>query len=156
MENMKHVTGLCALVLALAACAPLSIYYKPGVSLARLEADETQCRVRALRDVPVANRTYQEPTRYIPPRRYCDPSGACEYEPAEWIPGRIVTVDVNAELRARVTRQCMGARGYSPVDIPQCPVGIVAEGRTTTLPRLSAKSCVIRNPDGTFLIVDQA
>ncbi len=143
-----------ALALSLVtACAPLDIYYKPGVSVALLNKETTACEIAALRDAPVANETRQEPPQFIPPRRYCNKNGDCYREPGYWLPGRIYTVDVNAGLRKRVETQCMAQKGFSPVEIPQCPAGIKATGVTTVLPTLSDKSCFVRTEDKTVQIV---
>jgi len=140
----------------LAGCAPLSIYYKPGVTVAMMERDTHACAVASLRDVPVNTQIRRTPARYIPGRRVCDAAGACTTTEGYYIPGEIYTVDVNKRLRAQVENQCMADRGYAPVSIPPCPDGVARAApaaQTTVLPALSAQSCVIRNSDGSFQIV---
>jgi hypothetical protein len=139
----------------LTSCAPLDIYYKPGVSVARLTQQTTACEVAALRDAPVANETRQDPPQYVPPRKYCNSNGDCYREPGYWLQGRIYTVDTNAGLRNRVETQCMANKGFTPVQIPVCPAGIKSTGATTVLPNLTKTSCVIRNKDGTVQIVNR-
>jgi hypothetical protein len=142
--------------LVLIGCLPVSTYYAEGVSVDRLNSDDLQCDVRALRDAPVANQTRQSPPRYIS-RQVCNPTGACR-DRGSWVPGEIYAVDVNAGLRQRVKLQCMAERGYRPVEIPACPPGVAQAappGATTTLPRLGPQSCAIRNPDGSIFIVTQ-
>ncbi len=146
---------LFPLLLGLAACGPLSIYYKPGASVARMQTDQTNCEVSALKDAPVANQVRQRPPIYIPGNQVCNASG-CYYTPGYWIDGGIYTVDVNADLRSRVLTQCMARRGYRPVDIPPCPSSVASQvppAQTQTLPTLSERSCSIRNKDGSWQIV---
>lgn len=145
-----------ALAVALSACAPLNTYYREGAPVKALVADETACQVDALAKAPVANEIRREPPYYVRERRVCKHNGNCSYTGGYWIPGEVYTVDVNAPLRTKVERQCMAAKGYSPVEIPVCPPRIeraAPKGSTTILPRLSEGSCVIRNEDGSFQIV---
>lgn len=142
------------LMFLLGACAPMEIYYRPGASVAKLSADNIDCEVKALAAAPVALERIQDPPQYVGPRKECDAAGNCVYEPGYWDPGHVFTVDVNRDLRQRVERQCMATRGYAPVSIPQCPAGITVQGRQQVLPKLSDKSCVIRDDDR-FLIVER-
>lgn len=147
--------GPAALVLLLGACAPLSIYYKPGAEVTRLQTDTTACEVQALKDAPVATQIRQNPPVFYPGRVYCDGAGRCWRGEPYWLEGSIYTVDVNADLRRRVTDQCMAGKGYTPARVPLCPVGVtVPPGRTDVLPPLSPNSCAIKNADGSFRIVD--
>ena len=154
---MRPIVALY-LCLCVIACAPLSIYHKPGVSVSRMQSDQLACEVRALKDAPVANRVRQEPPRFIPARRICDGAGHCTVRHGYWLPGRVYTVDVNADLRKRVETSCMAARGYSPVSIPPCPQSVADAApvaATRTLPTLAPNSCAIRNDDGSFQIVNR-
>lgn len=140
----------------LAACLPLDLYYREGVSVARMQADQTQCEVRALRDAPVASQIRRRPPVYVPPERVCDAQANCVTRPGYWVEGEIFTVDVNADLRARVADQCMIARGYRATTIPACPQSVAnaaPPAATRILPPLSGNSCVIRNRGGTWQIV---
>ena len=144
--------------LALAACAPLNTYYKPGASVAMVDRQTTQCQVDALAKVPVALQTLRTPPRFVPPRQICRSDGRCYTRTGYFEPGQTYTVDPGADLRKRVETQCMADAGFAPVSIPQCPAGIAKSapvGRTTALPALNVKSCVIRNGDGSFQIVTQ-
>ncbi|MCB1343544.1 MAG: hypothetical protein KDK24_21260 [Pseudooceanicola sp.] len=152
---MKRAIPLVSL-LVLAACEPLSIYYRPGVTVAKLETDRTACEVSALRDVPVNKELRERPPILIPGETFCNAAGACVTRPDRWVSGGFYTIDTNRELRLRVTDQCMAKKGYQPVSIPRCE-GAVAQsapaGRTTVLPRLDTNSCAILNRDGTWQIV---
>lgn len=145
-----------ALLPVLSGCLPLSTYYAEGVSFAQFERDTTQCDVRALRDAPVATKVRQGPPHYIT-RRHCNRHGHCVNR-GVWVPGDIYSVDMNADLRARVKSQCMGGLGYRPVEIPACPQGVARAappGPSATLPRLNGRSCAIKTGDGRFRIVTQ-
>ncbi|AXI46789.1 hypothetical protein C1J03_12595 [Sulfitobacter sp. SK012] len=147
---------LLPLILALGSCAPLAIYYKPGVPVARLQADTNTCAVSALQSVPVNTQIFQDPPRYIPGRRRCNGAGNCTTRGGYYVSGQIYSVDVNEKLRRQTRDQCMAAKGYAPVSIPPCPDNIARAappGATTTLPPLDERSCVIRNKDGSYQIV---
>ena len=154
---MSRISNCSAILLAgmLAACAPLSIYYRPGVPVDVLKQDTLQCEVKALRQAPVANQIRRSPPVFVPPRQICNGT-TCHTRPGHWIPGNIYTVDVNSPLRKRIERACMADRGYVPAEIPACSPGVAKTGRgpaTSRLPALKEDSCFIRNDDGSFRIV---
>lgn len=152
---MKKTAPSLALLVLLTACGPLSIFYKPGASVARMQSDQTNCEVDALKKAPVANQVRQRPPIYIPGNRFCNENG-CYTAPGYWVDGGIYTVDVNADLRGRVLAQCMAQKGYRPVEIPACPSSVassVPPAQTTKLPTLTQNSCAIRNRDGSWQIV---
>ena len=153
MGYMRVFSVLTAVTLALSACAPLTIYHKAGVPVARLQSDELTCKTQALRDAPVANQVQQSPPVYVPPRRSCNSSGVCTTYGGYWRPGQIYTVDTNKALRTRLEDSCMADRGYTPVQIPRCDPGVTASAVTTVLPPLTPRSCAIKNEDGSFAIV---
>jgi hypothetical protein len=158
MAGMKQILVILA-AMALSACVPLSIYYRDGVSVAKMEKDTTECQVKALRDVPVSTQIRRGAPIFYPGRRICDSSGKCYYEAGYYAPGPIYSVDPNEGLRASVESQCMADRGYTPVSIPTCPNNIsktAPAGVTTQLPRLTPSSCVIRNSGGSWQIVSRA
>ncbi|TDK44981.1 hypothetical protein [Antarcticimicrobium luteum] len=153
---MRRCVLLLGLGLVLSACAPMELYYRPGVSVARMQADTTRCEVRALREAPAAPQLRQYPPRFVPGRRLCNAQGDCWVRPGHWVEGPVYTVDVNAGLRGRVMALCMAEKGYDPVSLPVCPAEVrqtVPPGATTVLPRLTQDACVIRNQDGTWQIV---
>lgn len=141
---------------ALMSCAPVEMYYQPGVSVAKLVDDELTCDVSALRDAPVTKVRQQAAPVFIPPRRYCDSNGHCWTEGGYWEPGMVYTVDVNRNLRARLAQNCMAKRGYTQVSLPQCDPGVSAPGPTQVLPRLTESTCALRNRDGSLSIVQTA
>lgn len=149
-----HRMIACLCLISLTGCLPVSTYYAEGVTQSRLARDTTACDVQALRDAPVANQTRQQPPRYVP-RRVCDPKGNCYDRGGHWVQGAIYTVDVNAELRARVKGLCMADRGYRPVELPACPQGVAKAapaGPSPVLPALTGNSCAIRTNDGLRIV----
>jgi hypothetical protein len=151
----QMILPLCAAAL-LAGCAPMSIYYRPGVSVARMQQDSTRCDVEALRQAPVATQIRQAPPTYIPGPRVCNQDGECWTRPGYWMSGEVYSYDANANLRDRVKQLCMAEKGYSPISLPACPAEIKSTtppGVTTVLPPLTAQACVIRNKDGSWQIV---
>ncbi len=152
---MGPLIRIVAAGLALAGCAPLAIYHRPGVSVSRMQTDTTNCAVAALKDAPVANQIRRDPPIYIPGRRYCGGAG-CYYGPGYWVGGGIYTVDVNQDLRNRVRDMCMAQKGYQPVSLRRCSDAVargVPRAATRTLPALAPNSCAIPYRDGTWQIV---
>ena len=150
--------ALISAPLVLLGCASLDTYYKPGASVALLNRDTTACEVKALRDVPASTITRRKPPVFVPGRRSCDSDGNCVDTPGYYLPGGFETFDPNEGLRLRVERQCMADKGYAPVSIPACPDSVaraVPPRATSRLPQLSDASCVIRNSDGSFQIVNR-
>ncbi|GAB4534102.1 MAG: hypothetical protein Tsb0024_03720 [Ruegeria sp.] len=153
---MKTVLTTCLILLAVAACGPLSMYYREGASVTRMQADTTECQVSALKEVPVANQVRQSPPVYWPGQTYCDGRGRCYRSPGWWEPGRVYTVDANKGLRDTVEAQCMARKGYRPVSLPPCKQSQkrgVAPQRTTTLPQLTGSACYVKFDDGSFQII---
>ena len=140
----------------LTACGPLTLFYKPGVSVTQMQDDTTRCEVEALRDAPVANQVRQRPPIYFPGQRFCNSMGQCGYTQGYWVQGSVYTVDVNRDLRARVTDMCMARKGYQPVSLPPCSQSVAAAApaqATTRLPQIEPNSCVIRYDSGNWQIV---
>ncbi|WP_299660754.1 hypothetical protein [uncultured Ruegeria sp.] len=153
---MKTILPTLICLLILSACGPLSLYYREGESVSRMQNETTNCQVQALKDAPVANQVRQSPPVYWPGRTYCDGRGRCYRNPGWWEPGRVYTVDVNQGLRNNVEAQCMAQKGYRPVSLPPCKQGVksrVPPTRTTTLPPLSSASCFVKFDDGSFQII---
>ncbi len=154
--RMRYVPIIAFLILT--GCAPLTIYHKAGVTVGGMERDARACAVSALRDVPVNTQVRRSPARYVPGRRICDAAGTCTTRRGYYIPGDIYTVDVHKPLRTGVEQQCMADQGYAPVSIPPCPDSVARAapaGRTVVLPNLTPTSCVIRNNNGSFQIVNR-
>ncbi len=140
----------------LAACTPLGLYYKQGVSVQTAQDAETVCNVKAARDVPVRNVTHVIPGKQIAPRKQCNSNGLCHMTPGVIIPPEFVTRDANAELRRKAADLCMRQKGYEYLRLPACDPAIAKatpEGQTTRLPRLAPNSCVVRSTGGRWQIV---
>lgn len=155
---LRHLFLALTGVIALTACAPLETYYRAGASVTDLNRDTLACEVKALKDVPQTFLLRRGPPIFVPGKKICNAEGKCKRRPGYYAPGAVERYDPNAGLRQRVEQQCMAEKGYAPVSIPPCPDAVAkAAGprATTRLPQLSDASCVIRNSDGTFQIVDR-
>jgi hypothetical protein len=153
---MKPFATISLAAFALVACAPLSIYYRPGVSVSRMQNDQTNCQVHALKSAPVANEIRQRPPIFFPGRQICG-AGGCYYTAGYWVDGGIYSVDVNSDLRGRVEEQCMAGKGYQPISVPLCSSAVksaVPPKQTQTLPKLTEAACAIRYDDGSWQIVN--
>lgn len=156
MINPIKILALLPLVLGLVSCAPLTLYYKPGGEVSRMQTDSLGCETRALKDAPVANEIRQSAPLFYPGGQYCNGTN-CYYRPGYWIEGNIYTVDVNRSLRQRIEYQCMSNKGYQVVELQICNPSIAkaaGTAQTTRFPQLSETSCAIRNDDGSFQIVE--
>lgn len=153
---MKTLFPMLVPLMVLSSCGPLSLYYREGETVSRLQKETTQCQLRAVKEVPVANQIRQSPPTYWPGRTYCDGRGRCYQSPGWWQPGRVYTVDVNQGLRNTVEAQCMAEKGFRPVSLPPCKQNVksvVPLARTTTLPPLNSASCFVKFDDGSFQII---
>ncbi|WP_425078362.1 hypothetical protein [Ruegeria denitrificans] len=153
---MKTLFPILLPLMVLSSCGPLSLYYREGETVSRLQKETTQCQLKAVKEVPVANQIRQSPPTYWPGRTYCDGSGRCYQSPGWWQPGRVYTVDVNQGLRNTVEAQCMAQKGFRPVSLPPCKQNVksrVPATRTTTLPPLNSASCFVKFDDGSFQII---
>lgn len=145
--------------LCLSACGPVSVYYQPDVTVARLNNDLLDCQVASLKDAPVASELRRGPPRYIPGYRYCDSKGRCYRSPGYFIPGEVYSVDVNARLRRDLENRCMARRGYIAIELPRCASGVTPAdptARTGRLPTLTENTCVARDAGGRWQIVEPA
>lgn len=152
---MRVLIPIVVAGLAVSACSPLSIYYRPGAEVSRMQDDATRCEIIALRDAPVANQVRQGPPIYYPGGPYCGGAG-CYYGPGYWGGGALYTVDVNTNLRRRVMDMCMAEKGYQPVSLPRCSGSVARQVPYTpsqTLPALTGESCAIPYQNGRWQIV---
>ncbi|MGR3511071.1 MAG: hypothetical protein ACU0FF_17420 [Sulfitobacter sp.] len=153
IHRLKTMVSFMAV---LAGCAPLDTYYKPGATVANMQRTTTECAVSALEKVPPSTQLVRDPPQFVPPHQRCNSHGQCHVTPGYFVPGAVYEIDPNAQLRRRVVGQCMADAGFDPVSIPACPSSVARAApvmSTTTLPALNAKSCAIRNRDGSFQIV---
>ncbi|MFK7938183.1 MAG: hypothetical protein AB8B82_02300 [Roseovarius sp.] len=149
-------TGISLILIGLlAGCTPLSLFYKEGTPVQRLNADLSQCKLRGLREIPV-----DQDTRFIPgtetPNTICDANGLCQTVWVQITPDKIETYDANEGAREDFVEACMGAQGYQPVRLPACNDAVVRATRlsaTKVLPPLSSNSCAIRLKTGQYQIV---
>lgn len=143
------------MLMMVASCGPIPVYYRSGSDVTRLQQDTLSCDIKALKDAPVANEIRQRPPVYYPGRHVCS-AGQCWTRPGYWMDGGTYTVDVNQGLRARVQQSCMASKGYQRIELPQCRKDLTA-GLTTQSsrkqPALSETSCVIRLKDGSSRVM---
>jgi hypothetical protein len=135
------------------------VFYKAGGSVSRLNSDLLACQVDALAKAPVATQVRQGPPRYIPGTRHCNVQGHCIRRGGYFIGGEIYSVDVNARLRRELELLCMERKGYSSVELPRCRSGETPTDTPTSdprLPPLTERSCVKRDPQGRWQIIDPA
>lgn len=140
---MRVISVLAFAVLA--GCFPVEIYHKNNVPVARLQADETACQVKALKDVPVNKLTRITPVRFIP-REVCNRAGTC-HTTYFTIGGEVETYDANKGLRTKYEAQCMADKGYERVELPVCS-GAVPATLPGRAPALTADSCAVRTKTG--------
>lgn len=152
---MPHRVRGVVLLALLAGCAPLSLYYKQGAPVQRLNAELGACTQEGLREIPV-----DTDTRFIPgqqtPQTFCDAAGQCQTIWVKITPDRVETYDANEGLREDYVQACMARRGYAPVRLPACSDAVVRAtplAPTRVLPPLSAESCAIRLKTGQYQIV---
>ena len=152
---MRHQVFMGVIVGLLAGCTPLSLFYKEGAPVQRLNSDLADCKLKGLRDIPV-----DQDTRYIPgqevPKTICDANGFCQTVWVQITPDKIETYDANEDAREDYVEACMGRQGYQPVQLPQCSDAIEQStplAATTVLPPLSSESCAIRFRTGQYQIV---
>jgi hypothetical protein len=158
MTRLSRYRPACLLVFVtlLAACAPLTVYYKQGASVAAMERSLNDCQIEALRKVPP-----RILTRYIPPVTapftHCDAKGRCYTVQRIISPGRHERYDANESLRARTARICMAGAGYEKVSLKRCDRSLIDAARplsaTRTFPPLTEASCAIRLKSGRWKIV---
>ena len=149
-------TFLLAALTALAACAPLTVYYKTGASVAAMEQTLNQCEVEALQKVPP-----RILTRYIQPvtapYTHCDANGNCYTYYRTITPGRLERYDADEGLREKTARLCMAGAGYQKVSIKECDPDQIEATRplraTQTFPPLTEASCAVRLKSGRWKIV---
>lgn len=140
----------------LAACSPLGLYYKEGVSMQTAQDAETDCKVRAARDVPVRQVTRILPRGRVPDKKICDADGNCHVRPGYWLPPEYVTEDANDDLRREAVDLCMRRKGYQYVTLPACEPPVAdarLPARTEQLPRLSQNTCARRLDGGGWQII---
>ncbi|PYC48340.1 hypothetical protein DI396_04930 [Litorivita pollutaquae] len=150
MILFRLLPALPAVVL-LAGCLPIETYHKTGAPVARVQSDEVECKVDALKQVPVNTVTRSIPGQYVPGRKICNPRG-CYRTAGHMTPPRIESYDSNAGLRGQVVEQCMQAQGYKRVKLERC----TATGAMTlpaTQPALNTQSCLVRAQNDQWVIV---
>ncbi len=148
---MKRLVALSLILCS--ACAPTTIYYREGAGVAAVDRTLARCTAQAARDVPVVLETRYTPLRVVRDT-FCDPDGNCTVE-IDTEGGDAYDVDVNAERRTAAVNQCMARERFTPVTLPPCPPNVARAapaGPTTTLPRLTPKSCAVSRDSGVRIV----
>lgn len=153
-----HRRGAAALLLlGLASCGPLPVYYNEGRDQTRTNSDTVTCKLEALKEAPVANQIRQRPPVYYPGRQHCH-DGKCWSSPGYWVDGGSYTVDVNQGLRRQLEQRCMAQKGYRRLELPRCTKEQIAA--LQTLPGsakrgagLPENACAVRQSDGNTIIL---
>ncbi|MDF1801409.1 hypothetical protein [Thalassovita sp.] len=142
---MRHYLLVSLALGLLAGCVPVEVYHKTGTSLTRLQNDQTNCQVAALKQVPVNKMTRITAPRSLP-RQICNGTGDCRVVYIEF-GGEVETYDANLPLRQKVVTQCMAAKGYAQVELPICTDN-VPKTLPGKVPALSQSSCAVRTKTG--------
>ena len=153
----KYLSAFVGLFL-LAACSPVSLYYKEGEVVSRQKSDMLSCEVEALDKAPVANQIRQSPPYYVPARRSCRSDGRCYTRGGFFAPGEVYSVDVNARLRRDLLTQCMAQKGYARVTLPRCSGSVTLQPAASSrarVPAVTPQSCAAKDSTGTWQISEQ-
>lgn len=136
----------------LASCVSHPTFHAAGVSVATRDLDASRCEAEALRQFPIEQSLRQRAPRFVPPRTTCDAAGTCVATAAYWQPGEFYTTDPNLAARNRAVPACMGARGYTLVDLPACDTRTPIAA-PTIMPPLGTESCAVARRGTSPLIV---
>lgn len=151
---MRRLGLVFIALLMVTACGPVNTYHREGVTRAQLQDDLLSCRVEALEDAPVATQVRRGAPRYFPGHRYCTSAGSCYVTGGYFYPGELYTVDVNASLRRDLRDRCMTQQGYDTVALPRCTTEAPPMLTTDRLPPLSTSSCVVKDTNEQFQVID--
>jgi hypothetical protein len=143
----KRFALMLSAPLLVASCVPVEIYYREDVPYARLSRDLTACEVSAAQQVPVNTQVGSTPVYQTPVQTNCYNVGTtvqCTTTGGDIYGGDVYSFDANADLRSRVTAQCMADRSYRRVSLPRCTAAQIETARPTTnrLPVLGPGACV--------------
>ena len=150
---MKTLVRLLIPLLVLSSCSPLSLYYREGESVSRMQSETTQCRVAALKDAPVANQVRQTAPTLLAGAHLLRRAG--QMLPNPGLVGTRANLHGRCQSRpAQYGRSTMhGPKRVSPRQPAPCRQNVksrVPATPTTTLPPLSTESCFVKFDDGSF------
>ena len=155
---MRPVSILFLVSFILTACNPVSLWYRQGAEVGKLNSDLTNCRVRAAQAVPVNQQIRRTPTYVSPVQTNCYGTGysmQCYSTGGNVTGGNIYSFDANSGLRTDVISQCMGQQGYQLVEFPQCDSSGAAQATNySRLPAISPNSCVAKVSGDSWVVVN--
>jgi len=139
------------LPVVLAACAPLQVFDKQGVSVARLNSDLQACTAKATEAAPRDVQVFYDYERVYRPRYY---NGYRSGFGWEWERTRDI-VDVNEAKRLELRDACMVSRGYTPGALPRCQ-GAPQITTAYRQPAARENSCAVKLGNAGAVIVTPA
>jgi len=158
-RRIARCGGVAALALALLSACSTTINYRPGASTETVRKDELTCEREAYAEAPVRIVRDYVPGQLVRGAPICSAPGQCRPGPVYREPGRWISYDANEDRRSVVVRQCLAARGYQRVTLPNCSDTVraaVPPAVTITQPALRKGACVIRRGDDRYQIVNGA
>lgn len=143
--------AICTVVLT--GCST-QVQYKVGVTPAQRNKDLNTCNMRATQAYPVRIVQHRTPRYYVPSRPVCY-NGRCGHSGGYWEGGDVYSVDVNKSERSQAFAQCVSAKGYQSVELPNC----TGEARKSAVrstqsayPQLNSESCTVTMQDGSIKV----
>jgi hypothetical protein len=148
---VKFLAPLALTILVVSGCVsePITTSWRDGAPVSQVSEAQTNCQVEALNKVPSALSTTTTPVYRAPSNVQCTTYGNytnCHDYGGQVYGGNQVTEDVNASLRAQVTKQCLAKKGISVISFPACTneekKGRVISSRTGRLPPAANVLCL--------------
>ncbi|WP_135568163.1 hypothetical protein [Solemya elarraichensis gill symbiont] len=160
--RINQVTmGLIVAFLLLSGCVstPVPMHHKTGVKPQKQTSDLTACQVNAVNAVPASMQVRRTPIFTTRTKTNCYTMGdniQCDTTGGQISGGDVHTYDANADLRERVTDECMTKKGYIKYQLRRCTPSEVKNSPTsnTTFPPVTEMTCVKQGPTGRWVLVN--
>lgn len=116
--------GTIALIV-LSGCVETTVTraWREGATPSTQVSAVTDCQAYAARQVPAAMSMQTTPVYRTPSNVQCSTYGnytSCQQYGGQVYGGQSYSYDANADLRYRVTLQCLAQKGYQVYDFPRC------------------------------------
>ncbi|OOZ76055.1 hypothetical protein BOW50_10535 [Solemya velum gill symbiont] len=154
-------TGLIVACLLLSGCVttPAEIHHKTGVKPQKQASDLTACQVKAANAVTASIQVRSTPifqTRTKMNCRIVDDNIRCKETGGRISGGDVRTYDANADLRERVTDECMTKKGYMKYEFRRCTPSEVKNSSTTNtiFPPVTEMTCAKQTSTGGWVLVN--